>query len=142
MSLPNNYNVIVKRLGGNPTNYIPVQNYRDFEVDVNSYYNQYYSTEQLNQQRRLYRNLWNNQQSINKFNKNPFINNNGIRYNFIYTYEQNYMVVENSKKNTTTLYIYMKEKNGWCTLGCFQNNKINCKEIERLIKNWAIKNYG
>ena len=114
-------------------NYIPVKSKADFDIDVIIYYNQYYATEKETQQRRIMRNYLSNQETIKKSNQNPFINNAGKKFNFLYTYAQNYMIVTDTIKNTVTVYIRIN--NSWCTLRHMKNNLASCIEIGKIIKN-------
>jgi hypothetical protein len=120
----------------NGPNYIPVKNYKDFEADVYLYYNQYYASPWVTQQRRIMRNYINNNNSIKKSNKNPFFNNKNRKFNFIYGEGETYMIIENSNKS---IEIYIWINNGWCLQKNL--NKINCKVLENIIKNYAVKNY-
>lgn len=111
-------------------NYIPVHNMADFNYDVVSFYNQYYAPAHTTQRRRVLRNYINNNESIKKFNKNPFMNNNGKTFNFLYTYDQNYMIEQT--KETTKLYININKC--WCKMGIF-NNKTDCYKFIYFINN-------
>lgn len=115
-------------------NYIPVKNMQDFNYDVLFYYNQYYAPAYVTQQRRILRNYINNNNTIKQYNRNPFINNKGKTFNFLYTYAQNYMFVQDS--NSTDIYIWIGS--GWCKMKHF-NNKLNCNEIKIFIQNNAPK---
>ena len=95
----------------NSPNYIPVKNMRDFDIDVITYYNQYYASEKTTQNRRIMRNYLNNQQSIKEFNKNPFLNNKNKKFKFLYTYAQNYMIIEN-ENNSSDIFILINKS--WC----------------------------
>ncbi len=111
-------------------NYIPVKNMADFNYDVIAFYNQYYASPKTTQRRRLLRNYISNNQVIKQYNQNPFINNKGKTFNFLYTYDQNYMIVQT--KETTTLYIYINKC--WCKMGIF-DNKTECYKFITLINN-------
>ena len=116
----------------NKPNYIPIKNMKDFDYDVLSYYNQYYASPKTTQNRRIMRNYLNNQASIKKSNINPFINCVGKKFNFFYSYAQNFMIVENQNN---TIDIYIQINNCWC----HQNhlpNKNNCKILENIVKNY------
>ena len=78
----------IKLVNSIPPNsvYIPVNNMQDFNFDVYSYYNQYYASPYVTQQRRILRNYLNNQQSIKEANQNPFLNNNGKKFNLLCKY--------------------------------------------------------
>jgi hypothetical protein len=115
-------------------NYIPVKNEQDFNYDVIAYYNQYYASPYVTQQRRILRNYLSNQQTIKEFNRNPFINNKNKKYYFLYTYAQNYMIVENP--NSKDLYILINKN--WCKMRTFKND-INCNELVNFIKNNSLK---
>lgn len=137
MTLPftNEYLQILNKMNNNilPT-YIPVNSEAAFNYDVYSYYNQYYASPYVTQQRRILRNYYNNNQSIKESNKNPFINNIGKKFYFLYTYAQNYMIIEQNK--TTTIYILIK--NCWCKLKVF-NCIYNKNEIKNFIESIAIQ---
>ena len=117
-------------------NYIPVKNYRDFTIDVYSYYNQYYASPKETQNRRILRNYINNNNSIKKSNINPFINNKNIKFNFVYGEAETYMVVQNNNKSID---IYIKIGEQWCLQRHF--NKINCKELANVLQQYVNKNY-
>ena len=119
-------------------NYIPVKNMQDFNYDVYAYYNQYYAPAAVTQQRRILRNYHSNNQTIRQFNRNPFINNQGKIYNFLYTYSQNYMFVQDNRNNVTDMYIYINS--GWCMMKRFKS-KIDCKEFENIVKEYGLKKY-
>jgi hypothetical protein len=113
------------------TNYIPVTNMQQFNYDVYSYYNQYYASEKVTQQRRIMRNYLNNQQSVKKFNQNPFLNNKNKKFNFLYTYAQNYMIIEN-ENNSLDVFILINKC--WCHMKHIKN-KNDCHELDSIIKN-------
>jgi len=121
----------------NSPNYIPVKNYKDFEADVILYYNQYYASPQTTQNRRIMRNYQNNLNSIKQFNKNPFFNNKNIKFNFIYGYGQTYMIVQYADKSVS---IFIKIDTHWCLQRHLQ--KVDCKELANILKEYAVKNYG
>lgn len=136
MSIPNNYQDIVNYLNNaNNTvlpNYIPVKNMADFNYDVISYYNQYYAPSQVTQNRRILRNYAMYQDSLKKSNKNPFINNNNKKFNFLYTNQQTIMIVESSN---ICIDMYMLINKCWCKFKHFSDIN-NCKEY--INKNLAI----
>ena len=109
--------------------YIPVTNKQTFDYDVISYYNEYYAPAHVTQNRRIMRNYINNVNSIKEFNKNPFINKNK-KYNFLYTYSQTYMIVEEHNK----INIYILINNCWKLQNCITNKK-NCEILNNIIKN-------
>jgi len=113
----------------NKPNYIPVKNMKDFNYDVISYYNQYYASPYVTQQRRILRNYINNNQTIKQSNKNPFINNGDKKFYFLYTYAQNYMIIENQKLGTTDMYIYINKN--WCHFKHLVNKQA-CSVIKEL----------
>lgn len=114
------YNNILNKMNqtGLP-NYIPVKNMKDFNYDVYSYYNQYYASPYVTQQRRILRNYYNNNQSIKESNKNVFMNNSSQKINFLYTLCENYMIIEKNNK----LYIYLWVNNIWKFAGCANKDK-------------------
>lgn len=121
------YNQILNKMNNikpSNTNYIPVKNMADFNYDVYSYYNQYTASPYVTQQRRILRNYYNNNLSVKKFNKNPFLNSNN-KINFLYTFAENYMIIEKNNK----LYIYLWINNVWNFAGCTNN----CNAIKRII---------
>jgi hypothetical protein len=122
----------------NSPNYIPVKNMRDFNIDVLIYYNQYYASEKTTQNRRIMRNYLNNLESTKKANQNPFMNKQGKKFYFFYSYIQNYMVIENTDNNSIDVYIYINKC--WCHMKHF-SNKNNCKELEELMKSVQKKPY-
>ena len=103
----------------------PVTTMQQFDYNVYSYYNQYYASAQITQNRRVLRNYYNNQKSIAQANKNPFINNKGKKFNFLYTNQQNYRIIENKDKSID-VYIYIN--NCWCHMKHFQNIN-DCKKF-------------
>ena len=115
-------------------NYIPVKNYADFTTDVYLYYNQYYASPYVTQQRRILRNYINNNNTIKQNNINPFINNKNIKFNFVYGEGETYMVVQNANKSID---IYIKIGVNWCLQRHF--DKINCKELDNILKSYIKK---
>ena len=103
----------------------PVTTMQQFDYNVYSYYNQYYASAKVTQDRRLLRNYYNNQTSIAAFNKNPFINNKGKKFNFLYTNQQNYRFIENKDKSID-VYIYINKC--WCHMKHYLN-KDDCKNF-------------
>ena len=101
-------------------NYIPVKNMEDFNYDTYCYYNQYYASPAITQQRRILRNYYNNQQSIKEFNINPFINNKNKKYYFSYINLNTYMIIEDliTKKIDT----YLLNNKCWQKCNC----NVNC----------------
>lgn len=153
MNIPNNYNDILKLFdntlivnNGKPVNpyyvasgapnYIPVKNEADFTYDIYAYYNQYYASPYVTQKRRLLRNYFSNNQTIKESNKNPFLNNQGKKFNFLYTYDQSYMIVQTN--TTTDLYILINKN--WCKMKTF-NNSTECDYFTNFIKKNALKTY-
>ena len=120
----------------NCNNYIPVKNYADFTADVYLYYNQYYASPYVTQTRRIMRNYINNNNNIKESNKNPFMNNKNIKFNFVYGEGETYMVVQYANKSIN---IYIKCDSGWCLQRHF--DKINCKELANVLKQYVTKNY-
>jgi len=119
-------------------NYIPVKNRYDFEYDIYAYYNQYYASAAVTQQRRVMRNYLSNEQFTKKSNRNPFINNKTKTFNFLYTYEQTYMIVEDRLKKSIIMYILIK--NNWCPFKKFSTTT-ECKQFIDFIKSRALKSY-
>ena len=109
-------------------NYIPVVNKQTFDYDVISYYNEYCASAKVTQNRRIMRNYINNINATKQYNKNPFINSNK-KYNFLYTYAQTYMIVED--KNKIDIYILINKN--WCHQNTI-TNKNNCDVLRNLIK--------
>lgn len=120
------YNQILNKMNNiNPSNnYIPVKNMGDFNYDTDCYYNQYTASPYVTQQRRILRNYYNNNLSVKKFNKNPFLNCNN-KINFLYTFSENYMIIEKNNK----FYIYLWMNNVWNFAGCANN----CNVIKKFI---------
>jgi hypothetical protein len=114
--------------------YIPVINKQTFDYDVLSYYNQYYASPRVTQNRRIMRNYINNSNTTKKYNINPFINNKNKKYNFLYTYGQTYMIVEESNK----IIIYILINNCWKYQNCI-TNKYNCNVLDYIIKNNIVR---
>jgi hypothetical protein len=115
--------------------YIPVVNKQTFDYDVISYYNEYYASPHVTQNRRIMRNYINNVNTTRKYNKNPFIGPLvNKKYNFLYTYGQTYMIVENNNK----IDIYILINNCWKHQNCI-TNKNNCEILNNIIKNNIIK---
>ena len=114
--------------------YIPVNSMQAFNYDVYSYYNEYYAPASVTQKRRVLRNYESNNQTIKKSNENPFINNKGKKFNFLYTYAQNYMIVQDS--NSTDVYILINKS--WCKLKHF-SNYMDCDQIKEFIKSIAVR---
>ena len=112
--------------------YIPVKNMNDFNYDVISFYNQYYASAQTTQNRRILRNYLSNQQTIKQSNKNPFINNKGLKYYFLYAEIQTYMIVENLREKNANIYILIG--NHWCHQKYIASLD-DCKEWVRTLKN-------
>lgn len=117
----------------NNTNYIPVKNMQDFNYDTYAFYNQYYASPYLTQQRRILRNYYNNNQSIKQSNRNPFINNSNKKFNFFYSYAQNYMIVENTDTNIIDIYILINKN--WCRMKSLPK-KLACSQIKNIVKEY------
>jgi len=115
----------------NAPNYIPVNNYQDFEYDVYAYYNEYYATAYETQQRRNYRNYINSQNDIKKSNKNVFQNSGGKKFYFFYAQLQSYMIVENI--NQKSIAIYININGNWCGMKYYPN-KSGCAEVVNVLK--------
>jgi hypothetical protein len=124
----------INRWGG--PNYIPVKNYADFTANVYLYYNQYYASPYVTQQRRILRNYINNNNTIKESNINPFINNKNMKFNFVYGEGETYMVVQNANKSID---IYIKIGVSWCLQRHLNNT--NCKELANILKSYVNKNY-
>jgi hypothetical protein len=138
MALPNNYKDIKESFNNtSPPNRIPVKNYYDFEYNVYNYYNQYCASAKTTQNRRIQRNYQNNLLSIKEYNRNPFINNQGKKFNFLYTYAQNYRLIQNQNKSID---MYILINNCWCHMKHFSGEN-ECKQFIKLIKSYALKNY-
>jgi hypothetical protein len=120
--------------GGSRPVYIPVTSMQEFNYDVYSYYNEYYASPATTQNRRILRNYESNNQTIKKSNANPFINNKGKKFNFLYTYAQNYMIVQDL--NSTDVYILINKS--WCKLKHF-SNYMDCDQIKEFIKSIAVR---
>ena len=116
-----------------PPNYIPVTNMQTFNYDVYSYYNQYYASAKVTQQRRIMRNYESNNKTIQQSMQNPFINNQGKKFNFLYTYAQNYMIVQYG----TNIDVYIQINKSWCKTKHFDN--LNCNEFKEFIKSIALR---
>ena len=138
MALPNNYRDI-KNAFANKTlpNRIPVKNYYDFEYNVIHYYNEYCASAKITQDRRIQRNYQNNLLSIREYNRNPFFNNQGKKFNFLYTNQQNYRLIQNKDKSID-MYIFINKC--WCHMKHFSGEN-ECKQFIQLIKKYALKNY-
>jgi len=118
-----------------PPTYIPVVNKQTFDYDVISYYNEYCASPRVTQNRRIMRNYINNVNATKKYNKNPFIGPFvNKKYNFLYTYGQTYMIVENSNK----IDIYILINSCWKHQNCI-TDKNNCEILNNIIKNNIIK---
>jgi hypothetical protein len=132
-----NINSFNNRINNNSSRpiYIPVVNKQTFDYDVISYYNQYYASAYVTQYRRIMRNYINNLNTTIKYNKNPFINkNSNKKYNFLYTYSQTYMTVEDNNK----IDIYILINNCWRHQNCI-TDKNNCEILNNIIKNNIVK---
>jgi hypothetical protein len=116
-----------------PPNYIPVNNMQTFNYDVYSYYNQYCASPAVTQQRRIMRNYENNNKTIMESNNNPFINSKGKKFNFLYTYSQNYMIVQSHN----SIDVYIQINKSWCKLKHYNN--LNCNELKEFIKSIALR---
>jgi len=116
-----------------PPTYIPVTNKQTFDYDVISYYNEYYASPYVTQNRRIMRNYLANVNTTKQYNRNPFINKNK-KYNFLYTYSQTYMIVEDSNK----IDIFILINNCWKHQNCI-TNKNNCEILKNIIKNNIIR---
>jgi hypothetical protein len=141
--LPNNYNIINKYLNFYGSNYIPVNNYGNFEADVYLYYNQYYASPKTTEYRRILRNYINNNHSIKKSNKNPFINNKGKIFYFFHSLIQSYMVIEYTtnlipNKPQGSLDVFIKINTNWCLVKHVPD-KNSCKQFENFLKNNALQ---
>ena len=121
-----NYDDISNFVKPSSKNYIPVRNYADFTVDVYTYYNQYYASPYVTQQRRILRNYINNNNTIKQNNINPFINNKNIKFNFVYGEAETYMVVQNANKSID---IYIKIGVNWCLQRHFDKIKLSLQKI-------------
>ena len=131
-----NYQQALDRInnGGSRPVYIPVNSMQAFNYDVYSYYNEYYASPAVTEKRRLMRNYQSNNETIKKSNANPFLNNKGKKFNFLYTYAQNYMIVQDS--NSTDVYILINKS--WCKLKHF-SNYIDCDQVKEFIKSIAVR---
>ena len=119
----------------NAPNYIPVNNYQDFEYDVYAYYNEYYATAYETQQRRNYRNYINSQNDIKKSNKNVFQNSGGKKFYFYNTQIQSYMVIENTIKNSVDVYININSN--WCRIKHY-----SCEEWKPVVPTTYMMTYN
>lgn len=143
MITPNNYNNILNVLSNSSNSstikspIIPATTMQEFNYNVLTYYNQYYASAQTTQTRRILRNYYNNQQSIKEFNRNPFMMNKSKKFNFLYTNQQTYMIIENQN----SFDIYTLINNCWCHMKHF-SNKYDCIEFQNIIKKYALKNYS
>lgn len=131
-----NYDDISKFVKPSRQNYIPVRNYADFTADVYLYYNQYYASAKVTQERRILRNYINNQNSIKKSNINPFFNNQNKKFNFLYTNELTYMLIQYANKSIDTFILIDKL---WCPFKRF--NGINCNELKKFLIQHSSKYY-
>jgi hypothetical protein len=131
-----NYQQALDRInnGGSRPVYIPVTNMQTFNYDVYSYYNEYYASPAVTEKRRSMRNYQSNNETIKKSNANPFLNNKGKKFNFLYTYAQNYMIVQDS--NSTDVYILINKS--WCKLKHF-SNYMDCDQVKEFIKSIAVR---
>jgi hypothetical protein len=146
--LPNNYNKINNYFNKstapyNYPNYIPVNNYADFTIDVYTYYNQYYASPKTTQNRRIMRNYLNNQSSIKQFNQNPFKNNKGKLFYFFNSEIQSYMVIEYTtnlipQKPNGSLDVFILINSHWCLVKHVPD-KNSCKEFENFLKRNAVQ---
>lgn len=86
----------------------------NWTYDIYRYYNEYYASPKTTQDRRLRRNLNLNNADIALSNKNPFINNRGLKFYFSYPYET-YMYVEHQPQgNKKRINQYIKINSCWC----------------------------
>lgn len=137
MSIPNNYNAILNVFNNvGPSKITPVTNMAEFNYNVYAYYNQYCASAKVTQDRRILRNYYNNQQSIKQSNINPFKNNKNKIYSFLYTYQQNYMIIQDKNKNLYNVYINIK--GSWCHMKTFTNEN-DCILFQNFIKSYALK---
>lgn len=120
----------------NLPNYLPVKNRYDFEYDIYKYYNQYYASSYVTQQRRIMRNYLSNQDTVKQNNRNPFINNQNKKFSFLYNYDQTYMIVQN-KNNIINMFLLIN--NHWCPFKKF-SNKNECNTFINFIKSHGLKN--
>lgn len=91
------------------TNYIPVKNMADFNYDVIAYYNQYYASPYVTQQRRNIRNYLMTQNDIKVANKNNFINNADKKFYFFYTLTNNFMLIVYENKGYADLFMVVNK---------------------------------
>jgi hypothetical protein len=131
-----NYDDISKYVKPSRQNYIPVRNYADFTADVYLYYNQYYASAKVTQERRILRNYINNQNSIKKSNINPFFNNKNKKFNFLYTNELTYMLIQYANNSIDT---FISIDKMWCPFRRF--NGINCDELKQFLIQHSAKYY-
>ena len=116
-----------------PPNYIPVNSMQAFNYDVYSYYNQYCASPAVTEKRRILRNYENNNKTIEQSMQNPFLNSSGKKFNFLYTYGQNYMIVQYGNNSD----VYIQINKSWCKLKHYDNT--NCNEFKEFIKSIALR---
>jgi hypothetical protein len=109
-------------------NYIPVKNMEDFNYDVIAYYNQYYASPYVTQQRRNLRNYLMTQNDIKVANQNNYVNNQDKKFYFFYTLTSNFMLIVYQNKGYADLFMvvnktwnYVKRINN-CNVGSIINN--------------------
>jgi hypothetical protein len=85
-------------------NYIPVVNKATFDYDVLAYYNQYYASPYVTQQRRNLRNYLMTQNDIKVANQNNYTNNQGKQFYFFYTLTQSFMLIKYTNQNYADLF--------------------------------------
>jgi len=90
-------------------NYIPVKNMADFNYDVIAYYNQYYASPYVTQQRRNYRNYLMTQNDIKVANQNNYVNNADKKFYFFYTLTNNYMLIVYQNKGYADLFMVVNK---------------------------------
>ncbi len=103
--------------------------HNQFDFLVENYYNQYYATEALTQKRRQMRNLMNNNQSIQKANKDYLIEfskktNTQTFFFYMNTYNYKYIVYlpELDGRRKVQSFVYQNTQNVWCYMGDFYLN--------------------
>ena len=99
----------------NTTNTTNTNNQYIFEKQIYTYYNQYCASPYITQQRRILRNYYNNQLSINNSNKNYLINKNK-KINFLYVNLNTYMIIQDLITKNTDKYLLINKC--WVKCNC------------------------
>ena len=102
-------------------NYIPVKNMEDFNYDVIAYYNQYYASPYVTQQRRNLRNYLMTQNDIKVANQNNYVNNQDKKFYFFYTLTSNFMLIVYQNKGYADLFMVVNKT--WNYVKRINNNR-------------------